>query len=173
MTTRRRFLLATALGAIAPVRTFAQARPVKVGMLGPRAKSFFAPFVLQRLAELGYREGSSMVLEYRHADGVADRFPQLARDLIKLECDLIFAIGSEHAARALRDARSPVPIVFLAVDYDPLEQGIVKSLARPGGNLTGVYALNLPMVLKRLEIPDRQEATHSDMSQLRHESPTV
>ncbi len=152
MTTRRQFLLASAIGAMAPVRAFAQTRPVRVGMLTPRAKSFFAPGIVRRLGELGYREGSSMVLEYRHADGVVDRYPPLARELIKLKCDLIFAIGPEHAARALRDARSTAPVVFLAVDYDPVEKGIVDSLARPGGNFTGVYALNAAITLKRLEI---------------------
>jgi len=152
MTTRRQFMLAGALGALSTRYAVAQVRPVRVGMLTPRARSFFAPTVVRRLAELGYREGSSMVLEYRHADGVVERFPQLARELINLKCDLIFAIGPEHAARALRDAPSPAPVVFLAVDYDPLEKGIVASLARPGGNLTGVYALNPEVTLKRLEI---------------------
>jgi putative ABC transport system substrate-binding protein len=152
MTTRRQFLLAGALGALGVPHGRAQPRPARVGMLTPRAKSFFAPTVIRRLAELGYREGSRMVLEYRHADGVVERFPLLARELISLKCDLIFAIGPEHAARALRDAPSPVPVVFLAVDYDPLEKGIIASLARPGGNLTGVYALNPEITLKRLEI---------------------
>src|SRR6266571_1157270 len=100
MTTRRRFLLASALGAIAPARAFAQARPVKVGMLSAITKSFFAPIVLQRLGELGYREGSSIVLEFRSAEGKAERFPQFAQELLSLDCDLIITIGPEHAARA-------------------------------------------------------------------------
>ena len=154
MTTRRRFLLVSAAGAIAPACVLAQARPARVGMLTPRAKSesFFAPAILRRLGELGYREGSSLLLEYRHPDGVVERYRPLAQELVGLQCDLIFAIGPEHVAHALRDARTPAPVVFLAVDYDPLKRGIVASLARPGGNFTGVYGLNPEITLKRLEI---------------------
>jgi len=149
---RRNVLLAGALGALAPSFALAQARPVRVGMLTALAKSLFAPIVLQRLTERGYREGSSMQLEHRHPAGVVDRFPKLAQELIDLKCDVIFAIGPEHAARALRDARSDVPIVFLALDYDPLEKRIVHSLRRPGANITGVYVPQVALAAKRLEI---------------------
>lgn len=151
---RRCFLIASALGAIAPAGAFAQTRPVKVGMLSPRplAESVLTPNIVQRLAELGYREGVGMVLEYRSADGHADRFPKLARELIGLKCDVIFAVGPEHAAKALRDARSPTPVVFYANDYDPLEKGIVRSLSRPDGNMTGVYVPQNALVAKRFQI---------------------
>jgi putative ABC transport system substrate-binding protein len=151
---RRQFLIGNLLAAIAPVAALAQARPVKVGMLVPRplAESILAPTIVQRLAELGYREGSGMVLEYRSADGFADRFPRLARELINLKCDVIFAVGAEQAARALRDARSSVPVVFYAQSYEPLEKGIVTSLARPDGNITGVYVPQNALVAKRFEI---------------------
>src|SRR5688572_3848289 len=109
---RRRFVVASALGA------FARARSVRIGMLVPipRSLSIPVPSIVKRLSELGYREGAGMVLEYRSADGAVDRFPKLARELIDLKCDLIFAIGPEHSARAMRDARSPVPVVILAID---------------------------------------------------------
>jgi putative ABC transport system substrate-binding protein len=139
MTSRRQFVVAGALGAIAPVGAFAQARPVKIGILAPRslAESNLTGNIVQRLAELGYRQGSEMVLEYRSAEGHADRFGRLARELIEAKCDLIFAVGPEHAARALRDAHSTTPVVLYANDYDPLEKGIIKSLSRPEGNITG------------------------------------
>jgi putative ABC transport system substrate-binding protein len=133
MTTRRQFLLASALGAIAPACAFAQARPAKIGILGPVAlsRSVWAGPLVERLAELGYRDGAGMTLEYRSADGFADRYVKQARELIELKCDLIFAIGAELPARALQDARALMPVVFLAVDYDPVEKGIVASLRRP------------------------------------------
>lgn len=93
-----------------------------------------------------------MVLEYRSADGVVDRFPRLARELIDLKCDLIFAIGPEHSARAMRDARSTVPVVILAIDYDPVEKGIIANLRRPEANMTGVYLPQAALAVKRLEI---------------------
>ncbi len=154
MTTRRQFLLASALGAVAPACAIAQARPVRIGMLNnrPLAVSFYAGSIVRRLAELGYREGAGMILEFRSADGFADRFPKQARELIALKCDLIFAIGPEVAVRALRDARTSVPVVFLAIDYDPLEKRVVTSLSRPGGNITGVYVPQGALAAKRLEV---------------------
>lgn len=152
MTTRRELLLASVLSAIAPARAIAQARRVRVGMLSAITKSFFAPIVVQRLGELGYREGSTMVFEFRSAEGKPERYPLLAKELLELKCDLIFAIGAELTARALHATPSNVPVVFLAVDYDPLEKGFVASLARPGGNMTGVYTQDMETTLKRLEI---------------------
>jgi len=151
MTSRRLFIQIGALGVIAPA-VFAQTKPVKVGVLSAITKSFYAPVVIQRLGELGYREGSTMALEFRSAEGKAERFPQLAQELLALNCDLIIAIGPEDAARALRDRQSNVPVVFLAIDYDPLEKGIVQSLVRPGRNMTGVTALHKEIAVKRLEV---------------------
>lgn len=150
---RRQLLLAGALGAMAPVCAFAQARPVRIGMLAPRplAESTFSPAIVRRLSELGYRQGSGMVLEYRFPDGAGERFPKLARELLDLKCDLIFA-GSLGAARALRDARPAIPVIFIAVDFDPLAQGFVASLRIPGGNMTGVYLRQGAVAAKRLEI---------------------
>ncbi len=146
---KRRHFLLSALGAIAPVRAFGQGRPVKVGFLGPRplAESVYAGSIVRRLAELGYGN-----VEYRSADGFANRYPKLARELISLKCEVIVAFGDEHPARALQDARSPVPLIFLAVDYDPLEKGLVGSLRRPDRNTTGVYLPQNEMVAKRVEI---------------------
>jgi putative ABC transport system substrate-binding protein len=92
-----------------------------------------------------------MVLEHRSADGIAERFPKLARELIDARCDVIFAVGPEQAARALQNAAAPV-VVFLAVDYDPLEKGIITSLSRPDRNTTGLYIPQGLLAAKRLEI---------------------
>lgn len=153
MTTRRRFLLASVLSAIAPARAVAQARPVKVGILlaRPLMQSNYGPGIVRRLGELGYREGAGMTLEHRFAE-VADRFPKLARELIDAKCNVIFAIGPEQPVRALQNAGSSVPIVFVAVDYDPVEKGVITSLSRPDRNTTGVYIPQGALAAKRLEI---------------------
>ena len=93
-----------------------------------------------------------MVLEWRSSDGSAERLPKLARELIDLKCDVILTIGPEQSARALQDARAPVPVVFLATDYDPVGKGIVASLRSPDRNTTGVYVPQNALVAKRVEI---------------------
>ena len=110
-------------------------------MLAPRplAESFYTGLIVQRLRELGYREGSGMVLEYRATRAVPQRYPEMAHELVALKCDLIFAVGPDNGVIALRDARTSIPVVFLAIDFDPLQSGIVTSLGRPGSNITGVY----------------------------------
>src|SRR5918999_4629034 len=154
METRRRFLIASALGALSVRYAAAQGRQAKVGMLSARslAEAVYAGGVVRRLAELGYRQGAGMALEFRHANGFAERYAPLARELIDLKCDIIFAIGPELPVRALQDARSPMPIVFLAVDYDPLEKAIVASLRKPDRNTTGVYVPSNELAAKRVEI---------------------
>ena len=154
MTNRRQFVVAGALGALGVRYAGAQGRPARIGMLSPRslAESSYASGVVRRLAELGYRDGAEAVIEYRSTDGFADRYPKLARELIALRSDLMFAIGTELAARALQDARSPAPLVFIAVDYDPLEKGIIGSLRRPDRNTTGVYVPENALTAKRLEV---------------------
>ncbi len=151
MTTRRQVLLAGALGTLVTRYAVAQARAPRVGILAPFRNTILAPLILQRLAELGYRDGAGMLVELRSADGADDRYPKLARELIDARCDVIFALGNP-ASRALRDARTPVPVVFLAPDHDPLETGIVDSLGRPQGNITGVYSPAPALAAKRLEL---------------------
>jgi putative ABC transport system substrate-binding protein len=159
MTTRRRFLLASALSGLGlwlsgPSSTLAQQRSVRVGVLIPlpRSKAIPVPSLVRRLDELGYRENAGMVLEYRSAEGSVDRFPKLARELIELRCDLIFAIGPEQAARAMREARSAIPVVILAIDYDPVEKGVIANLRQPEGSMTGVYLPQASLAVKRMEI---------------------
>jgi putative tryptophan/tyrosine transport system substrate-binding protein len=154
MTSRRQLVVAGALSALGLQKASAQSRPIRIGVLlaRPYRESFFAPSVVQRLGELGYRVGTTLVLEHRSADGDAERFAKLARDLAEAKCDLFFAIGPYHAARALQEASRNTPIVILAVDYDPLEQGIVTSLTKPDRNTTGAYMPQGQLAAKRLEI---------------------
>ncbi|MFN0164759.1 MAG: ABC transporter substrate-binding protein [Burkholderiales bacterium] len=149
---RRKVVLALAALLTATQLAHAQQRSVRVGALVGRKISIFWPPIIKRLGELGYVEGKNLVLEYRSADGVSERFATLARELIDAKCDLIFAIGAEQAARALIDAKSPVPTVIIANDYDPVKSGIVASLRRPGGNVTGIGVTQLELAAKRMEI---------------------
>lgn len=153
MTTRRQVVLAFAFGALGFPVAKAQQRPPRIGILAgvPLDKSAAAPPLLKALAGHGYRDKSGMLLEYRYASDPAE-YPRLAKELIAAKCDLMFALVTEPPARAFRDARTEIPVVFLAFDYDPVEKGIVQSLRRPGGNMTGVYTPNDALIAKRLEI---------------------
>jgi putative ABC transport system substrate-binding protein len=151
---RRRFLIGGMLGAMGFSRAAAQTRRAKIGMLSarPLRGSFYVSAVVQRLAELGYGERTGTVFEVRSADGKVDQYPRLARELVEQKCDVIFAIGPVYTARALQDARSQAPVVFLAVDYDPLDKRIITSLGRPSGNITGVYIPQAELAAKRMQI---------------------
>jgi putative ABC transport system substrate-binding protein len=153
MATRRQVLLASVFAAVAP-KVIAQSRATKIGFLlaVPQGKSVLEPIVVARLNELGYRDGKTATFLYRSADGMPERFPQLARELVDAKCDLVFAIGPEHAARALKAATTTVPVVFYANDYDPLRADVVQNLARPGANITGVYVPEPELVAKRVEL---------------------
>lgn len=153
MATRRQFLIAGLLSA-ASRSAYGQRTPVKIGMLSsrPLEESLYSRWIVHRLGELGYRDGATMTLLFRSADSVPSRFPALARELVEQKCDLIFTVGTEHAARALRDLRATMPVVMLAADHDPVERGLVASYSRPGGNFTGVYMPVDGLVTKRFEL---------------------
>jgi putative ABC transport system substrate-binding protein len=102
------------------------------------------------LRELGYVEGQNLVIEYRSADGRAERFPDLANELVRLKVDVIVTRGTP-AALAAKKATQTIPVV-MAANGDPLGSGLIASLARPGGNLTGLSALVLDLYPKRVEL---------------------
>jgi putative ABC transport system substrate-binding protein len=106
---------------------------------------------LQALSEAGLSEGKNMVIEYRWAEGQYDRLPQLAADLVSRRVRLIVVPDSVVTARAAKAATSAVPIVF-GVGADPVKSGLVPSLSRPGGNLTGAARLNVELQPKRLQM---------------------
>ena len=151
---RRRFLILALLAPNSGIALAAveQVRHVRIGILGPRRNSSYFPAVLKRLGELGYVQGKNLIVDYRSADGVVERFPALARELVLEKNDLLFAIGPEQSARALIDAKAGSPIILLAIDYDPVKAGLVSSLRRPGGNVTGMMLLTPQLMGKRLEL---------------------
>jgi ABC-type uncharacterized transport system substrate-binding protein len=106
---------------------------------------------LQGLREVGYVEGRNIVVEFRHAEGKLDRLSTLADELVRLKVEVVVTSGGGLATRATREATKTIPIV-MAGDIDPVGQGSVASLARPGGNVTGLSTLTPEISGKRLEI---------------------
>ena len=104
----------------------------------------------QGLREQGYVEGQNIAIEYRYGEGRIERLPALAAELVRLKVDIIVTRGSE-AIRASRDATKTIPIV-MAQSSDPVRLGFVGSLARPGGNITGITSISQQLVGKRLEL---------------------
>ena len=145
-------LALTALGLAAPPP--GAARTARIGVLEVTRADDNEPNLSafrQRLAELGHVEGRTFVLEYRSADGRAERLPDLARELARLEVDVIVTRGSA-AALSAKHATRTIPIV-MAASGDPLAEGIVANLARPGGNVTGFHVMVPPEVGgKRLQL---------------------
>jgi putative tryptophan/tyrosine transport system substrate-binding protein len=152
---RRRFLLTSLVGALsAPLAAEGQqARKVpRIGWLAASmaGKSHMTDAFLQGLAEFGYVEGSNVVIEYRDAEGKIERLPALAAELVALKVDVILAGGTAQALAAMQ-ATKIIPIV-VAGAVDPIADGLVTSLARPGGNVTGTSMIAPELAGKRLEL---------------------
>ena len=104
------------------------------------------------LRELGYIEGQNIAIEYRYAEGKLDRVPELAAELVRLKVDIIVVAGGDPSIRAAKNATKTIPIVMVGIGLDPVEAGLVESLARPGGNVTGITNLSRELGGKRLEL---------------------
>jgi putative ABC transport system substrate-binding protein len=154
---RRRELMLLPGGAAVAVpfaaRAEQKAMPV-VGYLNGSSPEANAPQLSafrQGLSETGWVEGQNVVVEYRWAEFHYERLPLLASDLVRRKVDVIAACGGAGEALVAKDATSTIPIVF-STGVDPVEAGLVASLARPGGNLTGVTNLNAQLWQKRVEL---------------------
>ncbi len=140
------FVLATVVLCWVNLAEAQQAEKVyRIGFLDYRLRSTTTDPLLislrQGLRELGYIEGQNLVLEYRSAKGKRERLPEVAAELVRLKVDVIVTSGSTRATRALQRATRTIPIVMSGLLVDPVEAGFVVSLARPGGNNTGLYRL--------------------------------
>jgi putative ABC transport system substrate-binding protein len=154
---RREFLL-LAGGAMTAARTLRAQQ--KVMPVVAQLSTFSPPTNLgdlvrgpvhQGMGEMGFVEGQNMAWEYRWAEGHYDRLPALAADLVRRKVDVIVTVGSTPAALAAKNATSTIPIVFSAIG-DPVAIGLVASLARPGGNLTGFTNIAVELMPKRFEL---------------------
>ena len=160
MNIRRKLVAAAGAGALtAPFGSFAQSPPAaagkiwRIGYLAQTQRAFGTTFYnafAQRLREIGYAEGSNLVIETRFAEGDVARLPALAVELVQLKVDVIIAMAIP-ATNAAKAATTTTPIVMPATS-DPVGNGIIQSLARPGGNVTGFSDLSAELGPKRLEM---------------------
>jgi putative ABC transport system substrate-binding protein len=139
--------------------TFASAQQAKkvprIGYLSqfePARESPRAEAIRLALRELGYVEGQNIATEYRYAEGKPDRFPELAAELVRLKVDIIVAAGGSVIVQAAKNATKTIPIVMMGGGIDPVEAGLIESLASPGGNVTGLTLLSTELGGKRLEL---------------------
>ncbi len=154
----RRAFLGTLAGGLltAPLTSEAQPAgrgPFRLGLVSagaPRSSPHWIRFD-RRLSELGHVEGQSIVTEFRNAEATAERFRQIMRELVRLKVDVIVAPGPELSLRAAKEATTSIPIVTVAIDYDPVASGLVGGLARQGGNVTGMFLRQVELTGKRIE----------------------
>jgi putative ABC transport system substrate-binding protein len=153
--TRRKFLKNVGVAVAAwPLTARAQQRVPLIGYLGAETPAAFASRVRafrQGLGEGGYVEGRNVAIEFRWAEGQHSQLPALAADLLRHPVAVIVAPGGAPAALAAKSVSTTIPIVF-EMGADPLAIGLVETLKRPGGNLTGVTSLNVQVTPKRLEL---------------------
>ena len=133
-------------------------QPKKVPRIGylsaadPARESTRSEAIRLALRELGYIEGQNIAIEYRYAEGKPDRAAELAAELVRLKVDIIVVAGGTPWIRAAKNATKTIPIVMTGAGIDPVEAGLVESLARPGGNVTGLTNLGRDLSGKRLEL---------------------
>jgi putative ABC transport system substrate-binding protein len=133
-------------------------QPKKVLRIGyvsnadPATESARAEAIRQRLREHGYIESQNIAIEFRYGEGKRERAPKVAAELVALNCDVIVVFGGYTWIRAVMDATKRIPIVMTGGGLDPVDSGLVKSLAHPGGNVTGITNLGIQLSGKHLEL---------------------
>ena len=143
------FVFAGSLEAQQPVKVY---RIGYLSALDPATESTRAETIRRGLRELGYEEGQNIAIEYRYTQGKVDRAPALATELARLKVDVIVVAGGDRWIEAARNATKTIPIVMMGPGIDPVAAGHVESLARPGGNVTGITTLTTELGGKRLEL---------------------
>jgi putative tryptophan/tyrosine transport system substrate-binding protein len=165
---RREFIAWLGGVAVWPLSVYAQSSEgiSRVGMLGPQLDFTLAGqirrVVLAELQKLGFIEGKNLVLEYRRIDQGMEAAITGARELVADRSDVIFITGPELALKAALAVNAGIPIVIMAINFDPIARGYIKSLAHPGGNITGLYFREPELAAKELELlaeafPDKKQ----------------
>jgi putative ABC transport system substrate-binding protein len=151
---RRAFVLFAAALPFARRAAAQGKRAYRIGWLGTvdSSKEPYSIAYVQRLRELGLALGENLEIAYRHAEGRLERLPPLAAELMSAKCDALFGGGPEATLVALKQASPDAPIVFVAVDFDPVATGHIRNPARPEGRITGVTAVQSVLPGKRLEL---------------------
>ena len=155
--TKKIILLALCSLLLAPCSSEAQ-QPKKVPRIGYLAlndaasDSTRAEAIRLALRQLGYVEGDNIAIQHRYAEGKFDPVPELSAELVRLKVDIIVVAGGGRTIRAAKNATKTIPIVMMGAGIDPVEAGLIESLARPGGNVTGVTLLSTELDGKRLEL---------------------
>jgi putative tryptophan/tyrosine transport system substrate-binding protein len=149
-------LVAVILHAVAVTAPAQQPKKVpRIGYLSPfdaAYESARSEAIRLALRELGYIEGQNIAIEYRYSEGKRDRAPELAAELVRAKVDIILVAGGTVTVQAAKNATKTIPIVMTGGGADPVEAGLIESLARPGGNVTGITTLNRELGGKRLEL---------------------
>jgi ABC-type uncharacterized transport system substrate-binding protein len=158
-----------ALAAMAswPRPLAAQSAPphLRVGTASPGDRAIgIMQFFERRMLELGYVEGKNFTFDYLDLQGEPDRYGEAMKELVRRKVDIIVAFGPEAALKAALAASTTIPIVMIAIDFDPIARGYITSLARPTGNITGVLFEQIELAVKRLQLmvdafPDKRAAT--------------
>jgi putative ABC transport system substrate-binding protein len=166
---RRQFITLLGVASAAwPLHGRAQAPSalLRVGIVSVATPRNATPYVQldQRLRELGYVERQNFALEFISLNGQLDRYGEAMKELVRRKVDIIIAFGTEIALKGAIAATDTLPIVMVAVDYDPLASGYVASLAHPGGRITGVFLQQIDLAVKRAQLmkdafPDMRAAT--------------
>ena len=149
-------LLSVFLLTVFPAQAQQPKKVIRIGYLSsqdPAYESARAEGIRLALRDLGYTEGQNIAIDYRYSEAKTDRAPELAAELVALKVDIILVAGGIHWIRAAKDATKTIPVVMAGVGNDPVEAGLIESLARPGGNVTGLTNLaGRKLAGKRLEL---------------------
>jgi putative ABC transport system substrate-binding protein len=149
-------LVVVVLLAVAVIAEAQQPKKVhRIGYLSgfdPAREASRSEIIRQALRERGYIEGQNIAIEYRYAEEKPDRLPEIAAELVRLKVDIIVVAGGSPSIQAAKNATKTIPIVMAGGGADPVEAGLVESLARPSGNVTGITLLSGELGGKRLEL---------------------
>ena len=155
---RKIAILTLCVMLFAPCFSASAQQPKKVFRIGylsasdPASESTRSEAIRLALRDLGYIEGQNIAIEYRYAEGKIDRYAELAAELVRLKVDIILVAGGTGVIQAAKNGTKTIPVVMAGTPIDPVEAGLVDSLARPGGNVTGLTLLTRELGGKRLEL---------------------